>query len=115
MERPHKNQYKIALRKLSQLEIFFFSFFADTSSVGINSTVEATGDILSRHRQLCHRRVGRSRSIFRWHQQHCGENGRLPIQVSVEKGFRILVGRGHLISLLGEVRCYSYYIRHIVS
>ena len=45
--------------------------------------------------------------IFSLDKQHCVEADWLSIQVSVEKDFWILVGRGHLISLLGEVRCYQ--------
>ncbi|KAM1043535.1 hypothetical protein ACFX2I_034692 [Malus domestica] len=69
--------------------------------------MEATGDIFIWHKQHCRRRISPSRSIFSWHKQHCVEADWLPIQVSVEKDFRILVGRGHLINLLGEVRCYE--------
>ena len=43
-------------------------------------------------------------------KQHCVEADWLPIQVSAEKGFRILNGGGHLISPLGEVRYYE--LRH---
>ena len=40
-------------------------------------------------------------------KQHCVEADWLPIQVSAQKGFRILVGRGHLVSPLGVIRCYE--------
>ena len=93
-------------KPLNNLEIFIF-FFADTSSVWINSTVKATGDIFSLDKQHCCRRISRPRSIFSLDKQHYVEADWLSIQVSVEKGFRILLGRGHLISLFGEVRCYE--------
>ena len=51
-------------------------------------------------------------SIFSLDKQHCVDANWLPIQVSAEKGFRILIGRGHLISPLGDVRCYE--LRHSV-
>ncbi|KAM2114300.1 hypothetical protein PS1_022312 [Malus domestica] len=68
---------------------FLFSFSANTSSVLINSTVEAIDD------------------TFSLDKQHCVEADWLSIQVSVEKDFQVFIGRGHLISLFGEVRCYS--------
>ena len=87
------------------LEIFIF-FFANTSSVWINSTVKATDDIFSLDKHHYRSRTSRPRSTFSLDKQHCVEADWLSIQVSVEKDFRILIGKGHLISLLGEVRCY---------
>ena len=99
----HKN---CLAQTLSAFEIFIF-FFANTSSVWINSTVKATGGIFSLDKKHYRRRTSRSRSTFSLDKQHCAEADWLPIQVSVEKGFRVLIDRGHLISLLGEVRCYE--------
>ena len=87
-------------------EIFTF-LSANTSSIWINSTVKATGDIFSLDKQHYRRRTSRSRSIFSLDKQHCVEAGWLSIQVSVEKDFRVLIGRGYLISLLGEVTYYE--------
>ena len=114
-------------------EIFTF-LSVNTPSVWINSTVKATGDIFSLDKQQYRRRISRSRtssvwinsgvifsldkqhyrrrtsrsrSIFSLDKQHCVEAGWLSIQVSVEKDFRVLIGRGYLISLLGEVRYYE--------
>ena len=42
-----------------------------------------------------------------WIKQHWVEADWLPIQVSIEWDFLILVGGGHLISCLGKVRCYK--------
>ena len=69
--------------------------------------MKATGGIFSLDKQHYHRRTCRSRSTFSLDKQHCAEADWLPIQVSVEKGLRVLIDIGHLISLHGEVRCYE--------
>ena len=69
--------------------------------------MKATGGIFSLDKHHCRHRTNRSRSTFSLDKQHCVEAGWLPIQVSVEKDFRVLIDRGHLTSLLGEVRCYE--------
>ena len=69
--------------------------------------MKAIGGIFSLDKQHYRRRTSRSRSIFSLDKQHCVEADWLTIQVSVEKGFRVLIDMGHLISLLGEVRCYE--------
>ncbi|KAM1604059.1 hypothetical protein ACFX1Q_030816 [Malus domestica] len=58
-------------------------------------------------KQHCCRRISRPRSTFSLDKQHCVEADWLSIQVSIEMDFRILIGRGHLISLLVEVRRYE--------
>ena len=70
--------------------------------------MKATGDTFSLDKQHYRRRTSRSRSIFSLDKQHCVEAGWLSIPVSVEKDFRVLIGRGYLISLLGEVRYYKF-------
>ena len=69
--------------------------------------MKATGGIFSLDKQHYRRRTSRSRSTFSLDKQHCVEAGWLSIQVSVEKYFRVLIDRGHLTSLLREVRCYE--------
>ena len=69
--------------------------------------MKATSGIFSLDKLHYRRRASRSRSTFSLDKQHCAEADWLPIQISVEKGFRVLIDIGHLISLLGEVRCYE--------
>ncbi|KAM1169040.1 hypothetical protein PS2_030618 [Malus domestica] len=64
-------------------------------------------NIFSLDKQHCCRRISRPRSTFSLDKQHCVEADWLSIQVSIEMDFRILIGRGHLISLLVEVRRYE--------
>ena len=110
---PFQFNTKAALRKLALRELLnnlekslIFPFHANTSSVWINSTVKATNDNFSLDKQHCCRRISRPRSTFSLDKQHCIEADWLSIQSSVKKDFWILIGRGHLISLFDEVRCY---------
>ena len=105
---PPSNQHTIALGKqpLKDHEIFIFLFPANTPSVWINSTVEATANIFNLDKQHWSRRISRPRNTFSLDKHHCFETDWLPIQVPAIKDFRVLVGIGHLISLL-KVRCYQ--------
>ena len=69
--------------------------------------MKAISGIFSLDKKHYRRRTSRPRSTFSLDKQHCVEAHWLSIQVSVEKDFRVLIDRGHLTSLLGEVRCYE--------
>ncbi|KAM1389971.1 hypothetical protein ACFX2I_017875 [Malus domestica] len=94
-------------RNISTTLRFLFSFFPDTSSVWINSIVKATGDIFSLDKHQCCCGISQPRSTFSLDKQYCDEADWLSIQALVEKDFQIHIGKGYLINLLGEVRCYQ--------
>ena len=94
-------------RNLSTPLRTLFSFSPSYLQFGLTALWRQPANIFSLDWQHCCRRTNRPWSIFSLDWQHCDRVDWLCILVSAGEDFRIPLDRGHLISFLGEVRCYQ--------